>query len=403
VIHYTSVQFTPDPVGDLVFNSVAANIFRSSFSNGTQGDGSYHLNDAHTIRTGFFASDENIVSNNTSTVFPTPLPLNPTGPVSGPPVTITNNNPKNGNILLSYYLQDEWKPLDKLTVNYGLRYDYMDAFVTADQWSPRFGLVYKVLPETTLHAAYARDFTPPPTELVSTGSLNAFNYTTNAGLNSGNSPVKPERSHYFDVGATQKIGSGLSLGVDGFYKIVTELIDEGQFGQALIFTPFNYSQGRIYGVELTGNYRQGDFTAYVNLARTVSLAKNIESGQFEFTQADLNYIANNWIHTDHDQLYTFSGGVSYRLWGTLFSSDATYGSGLRAGDLNQFVVPANFQLNLGAKRKFDLGSLGPVEARFAIDNVLDRANVIREGSGIGVFAPQYGPRIGFFGGISKTF
>jgi len=403
VIHYTSVQFTPDPIGDLVFNGVAANIFRSSFSNGLQGDGSYHLNDAHTIRTGFFASDENIVSNNTSTVFPTPLPFNPTGPVGGPPETITNNNPKNGNILLSYYLQDEWKPIDKLTVNYGLRYDHMDAFVEADQWSPRFGLIYKVLPETTLHAAYARDFTPPPTELVSTGSLNAFNYTTNAGSSSGNSPVKPERSHYFDVGATQKIGSGLSLGVDGFYKIVTDLIDEGQFGQALIFTPFNYSQGKIYGVELTGNYRQGDFTAYANLARTVSLAKNVESGQFEFTQADLNYIANNWVHTDHDQLYTFSGGISYRLWGTLFSSDATYGSGLRAGDVNQFVVPANFQLNLGAKRKFDLGSFGPVEARFAIDNVLDRANVIREGSGIGVFAPQYGPRIGFFGGISKTF
>ncbi len=53
VIHYTSVQFTPDPVGDLVFNGVAANVSRSSFSNGIQGDGSYHLNDAHTIRTGF--------------------------------------------------------------------------------------------------------------------------------------------------------------------------------------------------------------------------------------------------------------------------------------------------------------------------------------------------------------
>ncbi len=187
-----------------------------------------------------------------------------------------------------------------MTVNYGLRYDHMDAFVEADQWSPRFGLVYKVIPETTLHAAYARDFTPPPTELVSTSTLTKFSGTS-AAQSGLNSPVKPERSHYFDVGATQKIGSGLSLGVDGFYKIVTDLIDEGQFGQALIFTPFNYSQGRIYGVELTGNYRQDDFTAYANLARTVSLAKNVESGQFEFGQDELNYIASHWVHTDHDQ------------------------------------------------------------------------------------------------------
>ncbi len=67
---------------------------------------------------------------------------------------------------MSLYLQDEWKPLDKLTVNYGLRFDRMDAFVTASQLSPRLGLVYKATPETTLHAAYAREFTPPPTELV---------------------------------------------------------------------------------------------------------------------------------------------------------------------------------------------------------------------------------------------
>jgi len=156
-------------------------------------------------------------------------------------------------------------------------------------------------------------------------------------------------------------------------------------------------------VELTGNYRQDDFTAYANLARTVSLAKNVESGQFEFGQDELNYIANNWVHTDHDQTYTASAGISYRWLGTLFSSDATFGTGLRSGFANTDHVPYNLQVNLGAKRKFDLWSLGPVEARFAIDNVLDRVNEIRDGSGIGVFAPQYGPRIGFFGGISKTF
>ncbi len=152
VTHDTSVHFTPDTIGDLVFNGVASNVFESSFSNGLQGDGSYRLNNAHTVRMGYFFQYEDVVSNNNSTVFP----VDSNGNVAGGSQTIQDNNQKNGNALLSLYLQDEWKPFDKLTVNYGLRFDRMDAFVEASQLSPRLGLVYKATPETTLHAAYAR-------------------------------------------------------------------------------------------------------------------------------------------------------------------------------------------------------------------------------------------------------
>ena len=44
-----------------------------------------------------------------------------------------------------------------------------------------------------------------------------------------------------------------------------------------------------------------------------------------------------------------------------------------------------------------------MEARMSIINVLDQVNVIRSGTGIGVFTPQYGPRIGFYAGLSKLF
>lgn len=398
VSHSTTVHFTPDPIGDLVFNGIAADVYRSSFSNGLQGDGSYRLNNAHTVRMGFFASDENIESKNNSTVFP----VDSNGNVSGTPISIQDNNPKNGNTLLSLYLQDEWKPFDKLIVNYGLRFDQMNAFVEANQLSPRLGLVYKLTSETTLHAAYARDFTPPPTELVSTNTLNLFS-NTSAAQTGLNSPVQPERSHYFDAGVTQKITPELSVGVDGYYKIIKDLIDEGQFGQALIFTPFNYQKGKIYGVELTGNYKSGNFAAYANLARTVSLAMQVVSGQFNFPQDELDYISDHWVHTDHDQTYTASGGISYNWSGTVLMTDATYGSGLRSGFANTSHVASNYQVNVGAMRKFTVGIFGPMEARLSITNVLDRSNIIRDGSGIGVFAPQYGPRIGFFCGISKIF
>ncbi len=45
----------------------------------------------------------------------------------------------------------------------------------------------------------------------------------------------------------------------------------------------------------------------------------------------------------------------------------------------------------------------PVTVRFDVVNLFDTVYLIRDGSGIGVFAPQYGPRRGFFVGVSKKF
>ncbi len=398
-IRDTTIDFTPDRIGDLAYDGVASKLHLGAISNGLQGDGSYHLSDSHTIRGGFFGFTENVESDNTSSVFP----VDSAGNVTGGPFNVRDNLTKNGNTYGALYLQDEWKALDKLTVNYGLRADELDAFVKAGQLSPRVGLVYKATPDTTLHAAYARYFTPPPTELVSPKDLALFSGTSNAPSVNQNSPVLPERSHYFDAGVTQKVIPGLTVGLDGFYKIVKDLIDEGQFSEAPIYFPFNYSQGKIYGVELTSNYKSGSFAAYGNLACTTSLAKDVVSGQFNFGQDELNYIANHWVHTDHDQLYTASGGVSYRWLETLYSINATFGTGLRSGFANTDHVPSNTSVNLGATRQFVLGALGPMQWRLAVTNVLDKINPIRSGTGIGIFAPQYGPRIGCFGGISKLF
>lgn len=396
---YTNVHFVPDVIGDLVFNGVAANVFRSSFSTGIQADGSYLLKDAHTLRMGLMANTENIRSDNTSTVFP----VDAGGNIAGAPFTITDNNPKNNNRLLGLYLQDEWRVSDKLTVNYGARFDQVNAFVNESQLSPRLGLVYKATPATSLHAGIARYFTPPPTELVSPTTIALFANTSNAPPSTLNSPVKSERSRYLDIGATQQVTSALNISIDGYYKRVENLIDEGQFGQALIFLPFNYAEGKTYGLELTANYKSDNLTAYANLAHTVSLARTVNSAQFNFAQDELDYIANNWVHTDHDQKYTASAGVSY-VWSDIhWSADSFYGSGLRRGFANTDHLPSYVQVNIGASRKFQGASFGPFEARVAVINAFDKVYEIRDGSGIGVGAPQFGPRRGIFVGLSKSF
>ena len=53
---YSSVHYMPDVTGNLAFNGVASDYFRSSSSTGIQADGSYRLNDTHTLRIGMIGS-----------------------------------------------------------------------------------------------------------------------------------------------------------------------------------------------------------------------------------------------------------------------------------------------------------------------------------------------------------
>jgi outer membrane receptor for ferrienterochelin and colicins len=188
------------------------------------------------------------------------------------------------------------------------------------------------------------------------------------------------------------------------------LIDEGQFGAPIILTPFNYAHGKQYGAELTGNFTDEAFSAYLNLAYQSAKGKGIDSAQFNFSQAELNYIAANYIHLDHEQQVTASGGVSYLWLGTRYSADFLLGSGLRSDEIlpdgdsipNGAHLPYYTQINLGMSHIFHLGDAGTLTARFDVINALDKIYEIRNGTGVGVGAPQFGPRRGFFVGLSKS-
>ena len=99
-----------------------------------------------------------------------------------------------------FYLQDEWKIFEPLTVNFGARFDVVDEYAHANQLSPRVNVVFKATKSTTLHAGYARYFTPPPLELVQSQSINKFVGTSNQSAVAQSSSVQPERAHYLMPG-----------------------------------------------------------------------------------------------------------------------------------------------------------------------------------------------------------
>lgn len=411
----SAVNYEPDPVGDLVFTGVSGKIKRKSATVGLQSDASLRIGESHTLRGGLFASREDDRADNTSTVFPTVDAASdgscPNGTitadsgacVSGGPYSITDNNPKNGNTLVGLYAQDQWDISETFTLNYGLRYDRLDAYIRAQQLSPRLGFIWYATDATTVHGGYARYFTPPANELIATSSLQKFANTTNATGSTQNDPVQAERSHYFDLGVLQQLTPAFSVGLDAYYKYVRNLLDEGQFGSALIYTPFNYEQGHVYGLELSSSWRQGPWNAYFNLARSVAQATNVVSGQFNFDADELAYISNHYVYLDHDQRLSGSAGLSYDLDGTVLGTTATYGSGLRKDFANTGKLPPYLQIDLSATHTLQLGSFGPLDLRTALLNVTDRKYELRDGSGIGVGAPQYGPRRAIYFGIAKPF
>ena len=87
------------------------------------------------------------------------------GNPSTTPRRIVDNNSKFG-YFYGFYLQDEWKPFEQLTINAGGRFDVVNAFDNENQLSPRLNIVYEPFTGTAFHAGYARYFTPPPLENV---------------------------------------------------------------------------------------------------------------------------------------------------------------------------------------------------------------------------------------------
>jgi len=423
----SSAHYVPDNLpATLYYNGgVATDEDRILYSGGLQADASYELGDHHTLRGGLMALEEAVSADTTTTVFQVDGAGNIMGGTG--PTAITQDNAPHA-FFYGMYVQDEWKILHQLTLNYGARFDlYHSTYDDEHQVSPRANLVYQPTDSTTLHVGYSRYFTPPPLEAVPASNLAVFNNYNGNPTSAGQSytedtVVKAERSNYYDAGISQKLAPGLTVGVDGYYKTAQQQLDDGLFGQSLILSSFNYAQGRVRGVEFTGNYTTSGWSTYANLAYSVAQGKGASSAQFLWgNQYVVNYVNHNWIYLDHDQRVSGSFGTAY-LWkesersATRVYADALYGTGLRQngpglipndpdgdGIPNGSEVPSYYTINLGVEQSMRIGVKDVLKARLDVVNVTDNTYELRSGTGVGVNAAQYGMRRGLFGSLSLVF
>ncbi|WP_068079754.1 TonB-dependent receptor [Novosphingobium rosa] len=414
-----NLDYRPDYVGEMLFNGTAQYASKRDITVGLQWDAAYKINAHHTLRGGLLFENDNSHSWTNTGTFPTdgdvydptqPLDGYSAGNIIGPDqlnASITNITQRS----YSAYLQDEWHLTLRFVLNFGARFDENDGLRDERQLSPRVNMVWTPTNSTTVHAGYARYFAPAPFELIASSNLaQVYNTTATPNVRT-NTATYAQRENYWDAGIQQKIGS-LTLGLDGYFRRSTHLVDEGQFGAPIILTPFNYAKGRIFGTEFTANYTHGGFSAYGNIAYEKAQGTQITSNEYNFAAADLAYIASHYIYLDHDQTWSGSAGASWRwssgvLKGSRISADMVFGSGLRS-DLtladgssipNGAALPDYATFNLSVGHKFVRSG---VDVRLDVQNLFDKIYEVRDGTGVGVGAPSFGARRGVFLGISKT-
>ena len=408
---YSKLSYQPDAIGDLLYNGIAPWSQRSSLAFGAQGDASWKVASNHTLRGGFLVQREQVSSySQNNALGMVPDPADPTAQIPGDsPVGFSDGSTLVG-WTYSVYLQDEWKVIPTVTVNFGARFDAISGQISENQVSPRINVVWEPTSQISLRAGYSRYFVPAPLNQVGFGSLAARIGTTAEPENFTNDPVRAERSDYFDVGLTVKPVDGLTLGFSGYYKFAENYLDKGQFGAPIQLASFNYANAQVKGFELYANYDQGPWSLYGNLAWSKVSATGIKSAQYNFSNEDLNYIANHWIAADHDQGWTGSAGAAYIFnsgtdRATRVSADMLFGSGLRTSVVtpNDTSLPAYATLNLSVTQKVPLGGSKGTQIRLDAINVTDGVYQLRTGEGVGVGAPQYGMRRAFFVTLAQKF
>ena len=145
------------------------------------------------------------------------------------------------------YAQDRWT-LGKLTVSGGIRFDFQTVSLSGTSGkftdvgvSPRLGVAYAFTPNLVAHAFFGLLWTPP--EALDAVAAARLSNAVPAGQ-----PVpydlRPEKDRYAEVGLQARLSRAVSVGVNVWGKLATDQLDEVEFGNTTISSPYNFAEGR---------------------------------------------------------------------------------------------------------------------------------------------------------------
>ena len=319
-------------------------------------DGTWQINKRHTLKMGIDFTDHNIHRFNTQiqnyyrgTPYENVYTYNPaTGKVDflfyKPEFVLGRSTYSDIYVVhpweYSTYIQDKME-YASMVINLGLRCDYfnpsctypseprnpgndlnfpdnperMSQYLAAPasyQFSPRFGISYKLGEVALLRFSYGHFFQMPPLYAlyVDREHVVGDDYKTLMG----NPLVKPQKTIQYEAGLWQELGPNMSLEVAVFYRDIYDLLG------TKIITTFNAIHYGLYtnedygnarGVELKYDYSFGKLSAGVNYTLQYTRG-DANSPRYNFDRAgNKQDQVNVLIPMDWDQRHTLNASISY--------------------------------------------------------------------------------------------
>ncbi len=397
---FSKYSFAPDARGDFLFYGSSQTLNRQDMAQGIQIEGSVLVDTQNTVRAGLVASTDRTKFDDGFLV----APVDPLGHQTAAPFSLSNRVLETDD-RISTFVQDEWHPMEGLTLNGGLRLDYVHERTGTAQLSPRLNAVFTPDKDTVFHVGYARYFVPAPLD-ESDDTAKLLSATSGRYPAVAGNPTRAETDDYFDIGVRRAF-EDISLGLDSYWRAASNLLDSGTFAGSPVAQSFNFRHGDVAGVELSANYADGPWTAWSNLSLSTVHATVIAANQFLFTSSELAQAANRHVPLSTDQTVTLSMGASYRWQAFLFSGDVTYGSGLRsriiASGFSGQHLGDHVQLDLAGVYHLALDRDQVLDLRLDLINLTDGRTQLQDGNGPGSGLPQWGPRREIYAGIEAPF
>lgn len=248
--------------------------------------------------------------------------------------------------LWSAYVQDVWRASNRLTLNFGVRFDSSRMLIGASQWSPRVGAAFQLRPRTIARASVMRLFQPPQAEyLLLASSAEARHLSPFVDEEEGGgSSIPPERQTAFDAAISHELSDGWQVEAGAWRRRVRDVGDPNVFFGTTVTVPNSVARQHAYGFELRIDMRQrrgwsasGSYThAKVEQFGPITGGLFLEDEYLEIRDGTR-------FTPDHDQRHAFNGTASYadqrRRWRItgMFRYQTGTPSGIEDDDLDEII------------------------------------------------------------------
>jgi outer membrane cobalamin receptor len=214
-----------------------------------------------------------------------------------------------GRNFAAVYAQDDWRITPSLTLNPGVRVEWLRGPGSGATVEPRASLVWESESGLTAHIGYARYGSAPP-----------------LGEQSFPAKLPDEHDNYFDGGIQQRLGP-FTLGVDGYWRSAHNYIAEHETVGSAIPAPFAFRHARFKGLEVSMTYSHGVMSAWTNLTIASGRAWTIIDGGKIFSAGVLMQTSGRPVELASERPVTGSGGITWRLGSLSLSADLLMSSG----------------------------------------------------------------------------